>query len=57
MPLRDQTRYVYTNAFGGDVKDSHVAQIIGHHPNGQLHIMFDDGVDYWAFAEEVKEIS
>lgn len=55
--IREIVRVIYTNAFGGDVKDSHVAQVLETHPNGQLRILFDDGVDYWAFPEEVKEIS
>lgn len=57
MPLRDQTKYIYTCGFRADEKDSYPAQIMETNKNGLLHIRFDDGVDYWAFPEEVKEIS
>lgn len=55
--IRDIVRVVYTCAFRADEKDSYPAQVLGTNSTGQLHILFDDGVDYWAFQEEVKEIS
>lgn len=55
--IREIVRVTYMSAFEPDLKDSHPAQIIGESPTGLLHLLFDDGVDYWAFPEEVKEIS
>ena len=47
---------VYTSAFEASPHDSDCAEIVGHHPNGQVRILFSNGDDYFAFPEELVEI-